>query len=154
MVNAESDEGDHNEFTEMGEYGQPAWAERSRLSSSTSVYVLSPYEIFFGGIWEEDSRAHRKSRHDFTQQIDVGLPHRFEIGLENELGLAGDTAHETDVTIEARYAFANWNKLPFNPAVSVEYIIGSGRSVTEEQLHRQSDAIVVRALFGQNFGDH
>src|SRR5689334_2727222 len=39
LVNAESDEAEHDQFTEMGEYGQPAWAERNRASSTTSVYV-------------------------------------------------------------------------------------------------------------------
>jgi hypothetical protein len=73
----------------MGEYAQPAWAERSRFSSTTSVYVLSPYEMFVGNIWEADFRQRGKTLHDLTQEIDLGLPHRFELGLENELGLAG-----------------------------------------------------------------
>jgi hypothetical protein len=33
VVNAESDEGEHDQFTEMGEYGQPAWAERKTRGS-------------------------------------------------------------------------------------------------------------------------
>src|SRR6516164_5253095 len=49
-------EGEHDQFTEMGEYAQPAWAERSRFSSTTSVYVLSPYELFVGNVWEADFR--------------------------------------------------------------------------------------------------
>jgi lipopolysaccharide export system protein LptA len=51
VVSAESEEAEHDQFTEMGEYAQPAWAERSRFSSTTSVYVLSPYEMFAGNIW-------------------------------------------------------------------------------------------------------
>ena len=52
VVSAESEEAEHDQFTEMGEYAQPAWAERSRFSSTTSVYVLSPYEMFVGNVWE------------------------------------------------------------------------------------------------------
>lgn len=145
-------ESEHDQFTELGEYAQPAWAERSRLSSTTSVYVLSPYEVFVGNIWEGDFPRHRNSAHDFVQEIDVGLLHRFELGLENELGLAGGDAHETAATLEARYAFANWNAILLNPAISLEYIFGVGKSV--KTLHRQPNAVALRLLLGQNFGDH
>lgn len=162
VVNAESDEGEHDQFTEMGEYGQPAWAERNRASSTTSVYVLSPYEAFLGLNWEGDFHRHGKSLHDLTQEIDVGLLHRLELGFENELGLVGSHAYETSATLEARYALANWNAIPLNPAVSVEYTFGIGKSVSSARLrdhrHRnlreQSDAVALRLLFGQAFADN
>jgi hypothetical protein len=142
----------------MGEYSQPAWAERSRFSSTTSVYVLSPYEMFVGNIWEAIFRRHGKTPHDLTQEIDFGLPHRIEIGVENELGLAGTEAHETSATVEARYAFAKWNAIPLNPAISAEYIFGVDKSVkdatSDNALRRQPNAFAVRLLLGQNFGDH
>jgi len=158
VVSAESEEAEHDQFTELGEYAQPAWAERSRFSSTTSVYVLSPYEMFVGTIWEAIFRRHGKTLHDLTQEVDFGLPHRFEVGLENELGLVGSDAHETSVTAEARYAFANWNAIPLNPAISAEYIFGVGKSVkdteSDKDLRRQPNAVAVRLLLGQNFGDH
>ena len=158
VVSAESEEAEHDQFTELGEYAQPAWAECSRFSSTTSVYVLSPYEMFVGTIWEAIFRRHGKALHDLTQEVDFGLPHRFEVGLENELGLVGSDAHETSVTAEARYAFANWNAIPLNPAISAEYIFGVGKSVkdtgSDKDLRRQPNAVAVRLLLGQNFGDH
>ena len=158
VVSAESEEAEHDQFTELGEYAQPAWAERSRFSSTTSVYVLSPYEMFVGTIWEAIFRRHGKTLHDLTQEVDFGLPHRFEVGLENELGLVGSDAHETSVTAEARYAFANWNAIPLNPAISAEYIFGVGKSVkdtgSDKDLRRQPNAVAVHLLLGQNFGDH
>ena len=158
VVSAESEEAEHDQFTELGEYAQPAWAERSRFSSTTSVYVLSPYEMFVGTIWEAIFRRHGKALHDLTQEVDFGLPHRFEVGLENELGLVGSDAHETSVTAEARYAFANWNAIPLNPAISAEYIFGVGKSVkdtgSDKDLRRQPNAVAVRLLLGQNFADH
>ena len=158
VVSAESEEAEHDQFTELGEYAQPAWAERSRFSSTTSIYVLSPYEMFVGNIWEAIFRRHGKTLHDLTQEVDFGLPHRFEVGVENELGLVGSDAHETSVTAEARYAFANWNAIPLNPAISAEYIFGVGKSVkdteSDKDLRRQPNAVAVRLLLGQNFGDH
>ncbi|HET9800544.1 MAG TPA: hypothetical protein VFP82_02565, partial [Chthoniobacterales bacterium] len=150
-------ESEHDQFTELGEYAQPAWAERSRMSSTTSVYVLSPSEFFVGNIWEGDFGRHDGSVHDLTQEIDVGLLHRFELGIENELSVIGGDAHATSATFEARYAFANWNALPFNPAISTEYILGFGQSAKfseRKRTPRQPDAIALRLLFGQNFGDH
>lgn len=150
-------ESEHDQFTELGEYAQPAWAERSRMSSTTSVYVLSPYEFFAGNIWEGDFGRHGKSVHDFTQEIDFGLLHRFELGFENEFGVIDGDARGTSATFEARYAFANWNAIPFNPTLSLEYILGFGPSSKlsdGKRAPRQPDAIATRLLLGQNFGDH
>lgn len=150
-------ESEHDQFTEPGEYAQPAWAERSRMSATTSVYVLSPYELFVGNIWEADLRRHAGTTHELTQEIDVGLLHRFELGVENEIDVIRGDAHETSGTFEARYAFANWNALPFNPTLSAEYILGSGKSAKlsdGKSVPRQPDAIALRLLLGQNFGDH
>ena len=86
------------------------------------------------------------------------MQHRFELGVENELGLVASDAHETSATVEARYAFANWNAIPLNPAISAEYILGVGTSVknatSDKDLHRQANAVAVWLLLGQNFGDH
>lgn len=150
-------ETEHDQFTELGEYAQPAWAERSRMSSTTSVYVLSPYEFFVGNIWEGNFGRHGGSTHELTQEIDFGLLHRFELGVENELDVIRGDANETGTTFEARYAFANWNALPFNPTVSAEYILGFGKSAKLSDgrfIPRQPDAIALRLLLGQNFGDH
>jgi hypothetical protein len=114
--------------------------------------------MFAGNIWQAIFRRHSKTLHDLTQEIDLGLQHRFELGVENELGLIGSDAHETSATVEARYAFANWNAIPLNPAISAEYIFGVGTSVksatSDKDLHRQANAVAVRLLLGQNFGDH
>jgi hypothetical protein len=90
--------------------------------------------MFAGNIWEADFRRHGRTLHDLTQEIDLGLLHRLEVGFENELGVAGSDAHETSATVEARYAFANWNAIPFNPAISAEYIFG--RQIRQERHER------------------
>ncbi|MDP9254450.1 MAG: hypothetical protein M3O66_05870, partial [Verrucomicrobiota bacterium] len=112
------------EFEEPGGYGQPQWAERSRASSTTKLYVLSPYEFFVGFLSESDFPRHGKSTHDLSQEIELGLPYRFEIGFENHLGFVGSRAAETMANIEARYAFAKWGAIPLNPAISAGYDFG------------------------------
>jgi len=54
----------------------------------------------------------------------MGLPARFTIGVQNQIEhFAGDT-RDRSFTLETRYALANWNKLPLNPAISAEYRFG------------------------------
>ena len=43
---------------------------------------------------------------------------------------AGDT-FDRSFTLEARYALANWNKLPLNPTISVEYRFGLDNAVQD-----------------------
>jgi hypothetical protein len=152
LVNA-ADAGE--EFEEPGGYGQPQWAERSRASSTTKLYVLSPYEVFAGILSESDFLRRGKTRADLTQEIELGLPHRFEIGVENRLGLAGSRASESGLNIGARYAFAAWSQWPLNPAISAEYQFGAGQDLAnrfDRKTNRaQPDAYELRLLLGQEF---
>ena len=130
------------EFEEPGGAGQPQWAERSRASSTTKLYVLSPFELFAGVISESDFDRAGRTTHDLTQEIEFGLPGRFEIDLENHVGVDGDGACETSVGAGLRYAFANWGKLPLNPAIAAAYHFG---------FEHRADACEVRLLLGQEF---
>jgi hypothetical protein len=143
------------EFEELGGYGQPQWAERSRASATTKLYVLSPYEVFVGVLSESDFLRHGRSQHDLVQEIEIGLPNRFEIGFENHVGLAAGDLSEMSANIGARYAFAAWGKIPLNPTISAEYRFGTGKELTdrfERALDRNSpDAYEFRLLLGQEF---
>jgi len=143
------------EFEEPGGYGQPQWAERSRASATTKLYVLSPYEFFVGILSESDLFRHGSSRHGLVQEIELGLPNRFEIGFENHIGLGGVMCPEMGAALGARYAFASWGKIPLNPAISGEYRFGAGKDVAnrfDRVLDRKSpDAYELRLLLGQEF---
>src|SRR6266446_9722404 len=55
------------------------------------------------------------------RRLKWGSPARFTVGVQNQVEhFAGET-RERNFTLEARYALANWNKLPLNPAISAEY---------------------------------
>lgn len=143
------------EFEEPGGYGQPQWAERSRASATTKLYVLSPFEVFVGLLSESDFLRHSNSVHDLTQEIEIGLPSRFELDFENHVGLAGNRAAETEASIGARYALAVWNKIPLNPAVSATYRFGTGDRLAERfdrSAHQmQANGYELRLLLGQEF---
>lgn len=143
------------EFEEPGGYGQPQWAERSRASATTKLYVLSPYEVFVGVLSESDFLRHGASRHDLVQEIELGLPNRFEIGFENHIGLGGGDASEMSANVGARYAFAAWGKIPLNPTISGEYRFGTGKDLAnrfERDFDRNSpDTYEFQLLLGQEF---
>src|SRR5207237_3596820 len=87
-------------------------------------YVLAPFSFEVEAGYEGNIFHHDSPLHLFRQEIEMGLPARFTIGVQNEFErVAGDTL-ERSFTLEARYALANWNKLPLNPAISAEYRFG------------------------------
>lgn len=142
------------EFEEPGGYGQPQWAERSRASATTKLYVLSPFEVFVGVVTESDFLRHGNALHDLTQEIEVGLPSRFELDFENHLGIAGGRIGETEASAAARYALAAWGKIPLNPAISATYQFGTGDHLADrfdQADRRQSDGYELRLLLGQEF---
>lgn len=140
---------------ELGGYGQPQWAERSRASPTTKMYVLSPFEVFIGMQSESDLIQSGNSMHDLIQEIEVGLPCRFELDLENHLGVAGRRAAESEVGVGVRYALAAWEKIPLNPALSVLYNFATAEQFAERcdrtGGRRHSDGYELRVLLGQEF---
>ncbi len=151
---AEADE----EFEEPGSYGQPQWAERSRASVTTKLYVLSPFEVFLGAVSESDFLAHKHFAGDLTQEIEIGLPYRIELDLENHLGLTSRRLAESEVSVGARYALAAWGKIPLNPTIAVAYQFGTGQQLAESFDHSidqdQPDEYELRLLLGQEFIPH
>ncbi len=117
VVNAEAEE-------LPSAYGAPPDLSHGRISTLTKSYVLSPFSFELEAGYEGDIFRHGLPAHLFRQEIEMGLPARFTVGVQNQIEhFAGDT-RDRSFTLEARYALANWNKLPLNPAISAEYRFG------------------------------
>jgi hypothetical protein len=105
-------------------YGAPPDLSHGRISTLTKSYVLSPFSLELEAGYEGDIFRHGLPAHLFRHEIEMGLPARFTVGIQNQIEhFAGDT-RDRSFTLEARYAPANWNKLPLNPAISAEYRFG------------------------------
>ncbi len=105
-------------------YGAPPDLSHGRISTLTKSYVLSPFSFELESGYESDIFRHGLPAQLFRQEIEMGLPARFTVGVQNQIEhFAGDT-RDRSFALEARYALANWNKLPLNPAVSAEYHFG------------------------------
>ena len=105
-------------------YGAPPDLSHGRISTLTKSYVLSPFSFELEAGYEGALFRHGLPSQLLRQEIEMGLPARFTVGIQNQLEhFAGET-RDRGVTLEARYALANWNKLPLNPALSAEYWFG------------------------------
>lgn len=150
-------------------YGATPSFSRSRFSNLTQAYVLPPGAIFAGLIYQGDSLKFNRPDHMLTQEIEIGLPCRFGLAVENSIENHRGTTQERTVSIEARYALADWNKIPLNPTIFVEYKFGvgdilhdegppeevpkgEGRAFLEEHMPLP-DAVEVRLLLAQDFSN-
>jgi len=113
-------------------YGAPPGLSRSRFSNLVNAYVLPPWGVFAGFIYEGDALRFNRPDHNFTQEVEIGLPYRFGIAFENAVETFRDTTQERSFSIEGRYAFADWDKIPLNPTIFAEYKFGIGDILHDE----------------------
>src|SRR5438874_6602188 len=147
-------------------YGAPPGLSRSRFSNTTQAYVLPPWSFFFGELSEGQGFRHGPPDYLFTQEIEMGLPYRFNVAAETELERFNGGGGVQSVSLEARWALADWNKIPLNPTIFAEYKFGVGTIRHEEvppppggEEEEESgppkvpDAYEVRLLLAQDFGE-
>jgi hypothetical protein len=144
-------------------YGAPPAFSRSRFSNLTNAYVLPPGAFYFGEIYEGDAFRHGPPDHEFTQEVEVGLPYRFGVAAETTLERFNGGGGFRSVSLEGRYALADWNKIPLNPTLFAEYKFGVGTIRHEEGPPppggeeeesgppKQPDAYELRLLLAQDF---
>src|SRR6266705_6368250 len=113
-------------------YGAPPGLSRSRFSNTTQAYVLPPWAFFFGEIYEGQGFRHGPPDHLFTQEVEMGLPYRFGVAAEAKFERFNGGGGPETVSVEARWALADWNKIPLNPTLFAEYKFGVGRIRHEE----------------------
>src|SRR2546430_16461223 len=113
-------------------YGGPGGFSRTRFAPATTAYVLPPWQFYLGTIYEGDTFQHGPPDHIFTQEMEMGLPYRFGVAAETAIErFNGGGGFET-VSLEGRYALADWSKIPPNPTLFVEYKFGVGPIRHEE----------------------
>jgi hypothetical protein len=129
-------------------YGAPPDVSHGRISTLTKSYVLPPFSFELESLYEGDVFRQGPPRHLFGQEIEMGLPARLTLALENQVERFNGEGGERSFGIEARYALANWNKIPFNPTVSTEYKFGIGRALHDDTVR---DTIDFALLLSHDF---
>ena len=113
-------------------YGAPPAFSQSRLAPLTNAYVLPPGEIYSSVIYEDDVVHFRTPDNHWTLECEIGLPYRFNLAFESDIEhYQGDTQAST-FSVEGRYAFADWNKIPLNPTIFSEFKVGIGDILHDE----------------------
>jgi hypothetical protein len=113
-------------------YGAPGAFSQSRFAPLTNAYVLPPGEIYTSLIYENDVVHFRSPDHHWTEEIEIGLPYRINVAIENDVQRYDGDLQDPTFSLEARYAFADWNKIPLNPTVFAEYKFGIGHILHDE----------------------
>ena len=113
-------------------YGAPGGFSRTRFAPLTTAYVLPPWHFYFGEIYEGDAFRHGPPDHLFTQELEMGLPYRFGAAAEANFERFDGGGGASSVSLEGRYALADWGKIPLNPTVFAEYKFGVGTIRHEE----------------------
>ena len=150
-------------------YGAPPALSRSRFSNLVNAYVLPPGAVYAALIYEGDALKFNRPDHSFTEEVEFGLPYRFGVAIENQVETFRGTTQERSFSFEARYALADWDKIPLNPTIFVEYKVGigdilhdegppeaAGPGEAQEFLNEHNplpDAIEVRLLLAETFGE-
>jgi hypothetical protein len=151
-------------------YGATPGFSRSRFSNLTQAYVLPPGAVFAGLIYQGDAQKFNRPDHMLTQEIEIGLPNRFGIAFENSIENFRGRTQDRTFSAELRYALADWNVIPLNPTIFVEYKVGLGDILHDEgppaplgkgeavaflMEHKPlPDAVEVRFLFAQDFNNN
>src|SRR5438093_475416 len=102
-------------------YGAPPGLSRSRFSNTVNAYVLPPWSFCFGELYEGQGFRHGPPDHLFTQEIEMGLPWRFNVVAVAQFERSNGGGGAQTVSLEARWALADWNKTPLNPTIFAEY---------------------------------
>jgi hypothetical protein len=142
-------------------YGAPEAFSRSRFGTLTQAYVLPPFTVYTGLEYELTSPRQGFPDHLFTQELEIGLPYRFGIAMENNVDAFRGSVNESTTSFEMRYALADWNKIPLNPTLFAEYKIGIGPlNETAEVGSQEGDqgghtpnAYELRLLLSEDFAD-
>lgn len=115
-----------SDSTRVGTYGQPAWTTQ-RPFPTTRVYVLPEgtyeFEQWARPTWGQKGKVATR----WLEEVSLGLPCRWQLDIyerwdtdENDTGKLR-SRHE-GVQIEARWALADWDVIPMNPTIYLEWI--------------------------------
>jgi hypothetical protein len=81
VVNAEAEE-------LPSAYGAPPDLSHGRISTLTKSYVLSPFSFELEAGYEGDIFRHGLPAHLFRQEIEMGLPARFTVGVQTKSSIS------------------------------------------------------------------
>ncbi len=140
----------------MGSYQQPEWTAR-RPFVMTRVYVQpegqAEVELGYDTVSDPDGFQ----THLFRQELEYGLPQRWQVDLENTFqdfkeGVTGTGVwHHDSTAVELRHALADWDKIPLNPTLSAAWKVNAHAADAFEGQLLLGSELTPRWHWGVNF---
>jgi hypothetical protein len=115
----------------VGTYAQPEWSAR-RPFPGVSVYVAPAGQFELETGFQDATTPGGTNHREWSQEFEAGLGHRWQAAVENTRTNFSEGArrplrwHEDSLELSARYALADWGKLPLNPALGAGWRFNSG----------------------------
>jgi hypothetical protein len=106
----------------VGPYQQPDWTTARRFPTTRVYLQQPPWGIGVEQWWKGQWPRGEGSNHQFQEEVEVGLPYRFQLDLyENWVVNSRGTVYHDNVALELRWALADWGRIWFNPTVYGEW---------------------------------
>lgn len=106
--------------TSGGAYGQPEWLGARRFATTRAYIQQDPWEFGVEQWWRSRKNGEEWT-HKFQEEIELGLPYRFQLDFYYDWTYEDHHSDFEDVAAEVRWAFADWGKIPLNPTLYFEY---------------------------------
>lgn len=130
----------------VGTYNQPAWTTQ-RPFPTTRVYVLpegtAEFEQWVRPTWGQVGKVGTR----YLEELAIGLPCRWQLDIYERWDVDPNEddnlrARHEGVQIEARWALADWDVIPMNPTIYLEWI---------QRGHDSADKYEFKLLLGDSF---
>lgn len=139
---------DVSELTEdqpVGDFKQPSWVKNRRFGK-TRIFVQKDvgeigFEQWYRARTFDSGRVTQRSQTEF----EIGLPYRMQLDIYENLihdNEKNNGWQQEEVSVELRYAFADWGVIPLNPTLYLEYAFAK----------EGADGIEPKILIGDDFG--
>ncbi|MBP7948004.1 MAG: transporter [Verrucomicrobiales bacterium] len=129
-----------------GVYGNPAWTKHRRFATARVFVQRDPWEVGLSQWWRGRFYDGKSSRHRFSEEIEIGLPHRFQLDFYYDWVHQKGETEFLDVAAEVRWALADWDVIPLNPTLYAEY------KWTDEDMG--GDVVELKLLLGDDIGEN
>lgn len=120
----------------VGPYAQPEWTTHRRFPVSRVYVQHMPYEVGIEQWWRLRHFRDGTTQQRFQEEAAIGLPNRVQCDIYETWVVenSGRTVHQ-DVSVEGRWALADWGRIPMNPTVYLEWkFVEEGADVLEAKL--------------------
>ncbi len=106
----------------VGAYGRPEWTTARRFPGTRVYLQQEPWGTGFEQWARYRHFRDGTSKIRFQEEVEIGLPYRFQLDLYETWSMNQDGRTEQDGwSAEIRYALADWGKIPLNPTLYLEY---------------------------------